>query len=329
MLSKHTYASRVVSILATMEKVLLSYSPPSSPSATARESAAADTIVTEERPGGVQAAACVAAPEDAPSTLNAAAGCGQTGRSAITLAASSSPVCVPTSPAAVTANGTSTVANKAADSASRRTCGGPPEAVPNSAGEEQSAADGRASRPTGFPPRPPSRATLMRAAERPRDSRKNVAVRNNDDGSHGDVIGAGGGSVSPDRPPSEVLSTNIMRPNAPMVLVVYRSDFPPPGGWRRSIESAAVTVPGGARVTFMGVGETDPSISTAKYERGQGLKEEETYRRKVLEDSLSRLVFAEGKGENDCPCGQGKGWATRLAILGGLVQQTPQGSALI
>lgn len=62
---------------------------------------------------------------------------------------------------------------------------------------------------------------------------------------------------------------------------------------------------GGARICFMAIGETTADVSVADHVRGQGLKQEETYRRKVLEARLSRLAAAEDSGENgQYPCSQ-------------------------
>lgn len=84
-----------------------------------------------------------------------------------------------------------------------------------------------------------------------------------------------------------------LRPNAPMVLVIYRSESPPPKSLRRNIETSVDAVAGGARLGFLGVGEAFSHASTT---RGG----EEWARWRELEHHLSRLLLAgeevEGKG---------------------------------
>eukprot|EP00904_Undaria_pinnatifida_P011653 jgi/Undpi1/7618/HiC_scaffold_23.g10091.m1 len=76
-----------------------------------------------------------------------------------------------------------------------------------------------------------------------------------------------------------------LRPNAPMVLVIYRSESPPPKSLRRNIETSVDDVAGGARLGFLGVGEAFSHASTT---RGG----EEWARWRELEHHLSRLLLA-------------------------------------
>lgn len=287
---KHTYASRVPTILATMEDVLLSNSRASP--AEASEPVTADVV--EALPEGVEATAGVAASEDSAGTSTTTAGA-QPDRTA----ASPLPACSPsTCTKAATAHGTTAIATKMAGSDPQRTrCCQPAEAVPT-ADEDRIPADRRSGR---FPPTPPPRTVLKKTAEHRRDGAENVAVS----GNRGNLDGGnatGGFWDTPHQPPPELapgFSTGARRPNAPMVLVVYRSEFPPPEDWRKSVQVAAITVAGGGRVTFMEIGETIPEVSTAEYVEGQELKEEERKRRKVLEARLSRLVAQERTGEDE------------------------------
>lgn len=281
-----------------MEEVLVLSNSRASP-AEATGPVTADTAV-ETPPGGPGAAAGVAASEGSAGPVSTTTAGAQPNGD---VTASSLPECPPVScTSAATANGTTAATTKeTADFVSQRACGRPAEAAPADAGEERSAADGLSDH---FPPVQPPAAALTKAAEqRRRDCPGDVAGRNSRDNLDGGTAEAGG-SDNPHVPPSELapgLSAGATRPNAPMVLVVYRSDFPPPASWRRSIEVAAVTVAGGARVTFMEiVGERDDAgVPVAGGMTGQGLEGEERYRRKVLEARLSRLLAGERTGENE------------------------------
>lgn len=82
-----------------------------------------------------------------------------------------------------------------------------------------------------------------------------------------------------------------LRPNAPMVLVVYRSDSPPPESLRWDIESAVDDVAGGARLGFLGVGEAFLDVSVATRD---GV---ERARWRALEQRLSLLLASVSAGE--------------------------------
>eukprot|EP00752_Nemacystus_decipiens_P008217 g7347.t1 len=231
--SKHTYASRVPTILATMKEVLFLNSRASPAKATGP----ATTVDPEAEalPSGMGAAADVPIPEGCSGISTSIAGA-QSNLTAASPLSECSPVkCAAT----VAANRTTPATTRTDDLASERTCCRPAEAGP------------------------------VEAEERPNDVH-----------------------LSPsDSAPG--LSTGAARPNAPMVLVVYRSDFPPPEGWRRSVETAAVTVAGGARITFMEIGETNSDSSIAEDALTEGTKAGERYRQELLETRLSRLIAGE------------------------------------
>lgn len=95
-------------------------------------------------------------------------------------------------------------------------------------------------------------------------------------------------------------SSKLVRPNAPMVLVIFRSDSPPPEKLRRGLESAASTVAGGARIDFMDISATIYSDGSISDELGLGgvvrMRAEDVARRRVLEARLSRLLADADKG---------------------------------
>lgn len=300
MTSKHTYASRVLKILATMEEVLLLSNSQASP-AKAAERLTADTAVKEPPD--------VPAPQNSTGLLIASGGA-ESSRTA----ASPLPECPPTdSASAATANGTTTATTKTADSVRQGTCCRPPEEFPNEADKERNTADGLSDR---FPPVQASRTASTKRAGHQRDRRDGTAGRNGGDDLRGDNA-AGGSADTPRLSPSEsapgLSAVGAPRPNAPTVLVVYLSDLPPPEGWKRSVEAAAITVAGGARVAFLEVvGEVNPDdVSAADHEAGRGLKEGETHRWNVLAARLSRLVVAAGEEEagdyESCPCSLERG----------------------
>lgn len=285
--SKHTYASRVLSILATMKEVLHFNSQTST--AKAADIAQADTAV-RALSGGVEPAAEVAGSKGSSGVWTMTPGA-ETFRPAVTVTTSSPQACSPTDRAsAIAGNGTTSAVITMADCASRRPFCRPDEAVPIHAGLEQRSADHSSDRP------PPSRVASTKQAQHPRGYPEDAGKHSN--GGH-----LNGGSL--DAPQVELapgLSTSATRPNAPMVLVMYRSEFPPPRDWRGNIEAAAVTVSGGARISFMEIGEMVSEFSPADCTRGQGLKEEETCRREVLKARLSQLVAGETAGNSEYPC---------------------------
>lgn len=79
-----------------------------------------------------------------------------------------------------------------------------------------------------------------------------------------------------------------LRPNAPMVLVIYRSDSPPPESVRWNIETSVGVIPGGVRLGFLAVGEAFSDVSAT----GEG---EERARWRALEHRLSRLLLASSR----------------------------------
>ncbi|CAM9590104.1 unnamed protein product, partial [Ectocarpus sp. 12 AP-2014] len=90
----------------------------------------------------------------------------------------------------------------------------------------------------------------------------------------------------------------VVRPNAPLVLVVYRSENPPPGQLRRDLQSAAGAVAGGARIAFMettaetfGVGDSGVECSGW----GRRIGAEELSRLQDLQTRVSRLLADAGR----------------------------------
>lgn len=103
------------------------------------------------------------------------------------------------------------------------------------------------------------------------------------------------GSDLPSSSPSQAsspkpFSSRWTRPNAPVVLVVYRSGGPLPGRLRRDLETAAARAAGGGvRLGFLGAGE-------AVRVGGDGMDEEGTSRLGTLGARLSRLLAAADTG---------------------------------
>ncbi|CAM9894381.1 unnamed protein product, partial [Scytosiphon promiscuus] len=101
------------------------------------------------------------------------------------------------------------------------------------------------------------------------------------------------GPAVPFLPPSQASSSKpfagCTRPNAPTILVVYRSGCPMPVRLRRDLESGVDRTAGGARMGFVGVSE-------AARGAGEGSEEEEVWRLKSLETGLSRLLAAANAG---------------------------------
>lgn len=294
--SRHTYASRVPKILAAMEEVLRSNSGASPAKATGR--VAAGTAV-ETPPGGAGAAADATASDGSAAVSTTAAGVHSNLGVALSMPECSRVKCA----SAVVANGTTAATTETAVSASRRACRRPAEAVPaDDAGEERSTADGMSDQ---ISPMRPSGTGLTTAAEHRRECPEEDFATGANGGSLDGGTAKGDGPDAPSSPSSGAArrfsARGLARPNAPMVLVVYRSDFSPPEVWRRTVEAAAVTVAGGARVTFMEIGERGADGGTADDVTGQGLAGEERQRRKALEARLSRLVAAERTGEQRIP----------------------------
>eukprot|EP00903_Cladosiphon_okamuranus_P017925 g16495.t2 len=290
--SKHTYASRVLTILATMEEVLILSNSQASPAKTEDRLPAGNA--TEEPPGWVEAAAEEPAPEDSVGLLITTT-CAET---TSTVASPSSEGPPTNSAPAATANGTpTTVTTEATNSVPQGTCSRPPEEFPTENAQNRNATDGLSDR---FPPMRTSRAAstkLMGGYQR--DRRDDAAGRNGGDNVRGgSAIGGGADTarLSPSGSAPGLSTGGATRPNAPTVLVVYLSDIPPPEGWRRSVEAAAITVPGGARVAFLEVPTrccgVNPDVSAAEHDRGRGLEEEERHRLHVLGARLSRLAAA-------------------------------------
>ena len=76
-----------------------------------------------------------------------------------------------------------------------------------------------------------------------------------------------------------------------MVLVIYRSDSPPPESLRCDIESAVDAVAGGSRVSFLGVGEAFSDLPATR----DGV---ERARWRALQHRLSLLLpSSSGAGE--------------------------------
>lgn len=109
---------------------------------------------------------------------------------------------------------------------------------------------------------------------------------------------------NPDYPLPQLLGRKktplVVRPNAPLVLVVYRSETPPPGQLRRDLQSAAGAMAGGARIAFMettaetlGVGDSGVECSGW----GRRIGAEELSRLQDLQTRVSRLLADAGRGE--------------------------------
>ncbi|CAM9671021.1 unnamed protein product [Ectocarpus fasciculatus] len=103
------------------------------------------------------------------------------------------------------------------------------------------------------------------------------------------------GSGSPDYPLPQLMGrkTPLVRPNAPLILVVYRSESPPPGQLRRDLQSAAGAVAGGARIALMEttagtLGDGDSGLECSGW--GRQLGAEELSRLKALQIRVSRLL---------------------------------------
>ncbi|CBJ31667.1 conserved unknown protein [Ectocarpus siliculosus] len=109
------------------------------------------------------------------------------------------------------------------------------------------------------------------------------------------------GSGNPDCPMPQLLGRKktplVVRPNAPLVLVVYRSETPPPGQLRRDLQSAAGAVAGGARIAFMEttaetLGGRDSDVECSGW--GRRIGAEEFSRLKALQTRVSRLLADAG-----------------------------------
>lgn len=103
------------------------------------------------------------------------------------------------------------------------------------------------------------------------------------------------GSGSPDYPLPQLMGrkTPLVRPNAPLILVVYRSESPPPGQLRRDLQSAAGAVAGGARIALMEttagtLGDGDSGLECSGW--GRQIGAEELSRLKALQIRVSRLL---------------------------------------
>ncbi|CAM9486148.1 unnamed protein product [Ectocarpus sp. 13 AM-2016] len=109
-------------------------------------------------------------------------------------------------------------------------------------------------------------------------------------------------SGNPDYPLPQLLGRKktplMVRPNAPLVLVVYASETPPPKRLRRDLQSAAGAVAGGARIAFMettaetfGVGDSGVECSGW----GRRIRAEELSRLQDLQTRVSRLLADAGR----------------------------------
>lgn len=231
-----------------------------------------------------------------------------------------------TNPSTLAANGTTvaTTPGEVEEGVLQGSCGSPVEGVSNSdmnSVEESS----RRSRETdcyleNFPPPPPpgmaSSNANANAAQHTPDQKSGIVADGDGIGDQNDGIGDQNDGARRTRTvpelPEPVLnftppqsaswpqqpSSVLVRPNAPMVLIIYRSDVPPPDGFRRSLESAATTVAGGARIDFMEISATIAADSTSDYRYFGGEEEELASRRKVLEARLSRLLVGAESGAN-------------------------------
>lgn len=171
--------------------------------------------------------------------------------------------------------------------------------------------------PDSFPPPALPRVASSNAAQHRSDQKKRATatdrIGDENDGGGGAVDRSGNrrtktGSELPEAVPNFALhqsvqrsSSVLVRPNAPMVLVIYRSDSPPPENMRRDLESAASTVAGGALMDFMEISATlnaPDHMSEAFGSGGAGVGKEEDSRRKILEARLSQLLAGADSGMN-------------------------------
>ncbi|CAB1114322.1 unnamed protein product [Ectocarpus sp. CCAP 1310/34] len=109
-------------------------------------------------------------------------------------------------------------------------------------------------------------------------------------------------SGNPDYPLPQLLGRKktplVVRPNAPLVLVVYRSESPPPGQLRRDLQSAAGAVAGGARIAFMETTAETLGVSDSGVECfgwGRRIGAEELSRLQDLQTRVSRLLADAGR----------------------------------
>ncbi|CAM9794050.1 unnamed protein product, partial [Hapterophycus canaliculatus] len=300
--SRHTYASRVVSIVTTMEDVLGSRARgPSEPAPGARAEARAGLKARGDDAGGhgavFVATAAGAAEAEPPETRAAPQSERERPFPGTGLAFALTRSLEGCAPETRAASGGATLSGERAGGL--QSVGFPAaEVVPGGCAdaEERSPA---ADRSGGVLPSPPARTTPKSWKGRPRRvtalARSVVSV---DGGAEEDERACdqvfGSSEVSSFPPPSQVSSSSSssskpfsrrMRPNAPVVLLVYRSSCPLPGRLRHHLESAVARTTGGARMGFVGVGEVERV-------GGEGMGEEGLPRLKSLEAKLSRLVAA-------------------------------------
>lgn len=313
--SRHTYASRVLSVLSTMEDVLALKSP---------------GVCAEEAPAGAPANAPLGgisirainvqanplevklAPPPAPPP-----GCCYR----LDMVATASSAYPPkTDHSTLPTNSTTTAAipgkNEEGVPPSLFGC---PEGVPNG---DMSIEERRREKCVtdclfeSFSPSALPRATSSKTAQLPPDQTDMaVAGRIGDDNDDGGATADrnGGrrtrtGSEVPEpvlniEPPQSTPQTSslLVRPNAPMVLMIFRSDSPPPENLRRDLESAACSIAGRTRIHFMQVSATSvaPDSMLEKFgSRETGVREKEAARRKDLEARLSRLLAGADAGVN-------------------------------
>ncbi len=264
--SRHTYSSRVPSILATMDHVLASRAQTSAELGAAAAAAVEEDVPTPEAATVEPDPAFGVAAVGSEVTSAAAAGT-PPNRSSIPPAATMATAAAEAAATAAAAAATRTMEATAADPAATDDClipGATAASSPLCWSTHSAAPPATVSAAPPAVSAAPATATGVAAA---------AAVA---------------ATIAP-RPAVPV------RPNAPRALVVFRADRVPSEGWRRSVESAVAAVPGRARAEFLEISPGGAAVG----DEGDGLEDGEASRRRALEAHLSRLLLARAKPEGN------------------------------